>query len=100
MKTETEQEQLNGGEFPKTLTLSAGINITHTLELEIQLSLSLAQHFLFETHRASTHINPYRTRFFLSFSRCTTLNRLNISFSFYVFNYLHRNLTHNIYKTF
>jgi hypothetical protein len=29
-KTETEQEQSNGGEFPKMLTPSASIDITHT----------------------------------------------------------------------
>ncbi len=52
-KTETEREQSNGGEFPKTLTPSASIDITHTLELEHKLSRSLAQHFLFETFCAS-----------------------------------------------
>ena len=64
-KTETEREQSNGGEFPKTLTPSTSIDITHTLELEHELSLSLAQHFLFETHRAQ--FNP-ATHAFLFFS--------------------------------
>jgi hypothetical protein len=80
-KTEPEREQSNGGEFLKTLTPSASMDITHTLELEIQLSLSLAQHFLFETF-SCFKLDLYRTRFFLSFSRCTMLDHFNISFSY------------------
>jgi hypothetical protein len=52
MRTETEREQLNAGEFPKTYvdaererTLISRI----PLNSNIQLSLFLAQHFLFET---------------------------------------------------
>jgi hypothetical protein len=62
------------------------------LNLNIQLSLSLAQQFLFKTFRASK-IQPILHAFLSFFSRCTTLKRLNISFSIYEFYYLHRNLT-------
>jgi hypothetical protein len=91
-KTETEQEQSNAGEFPQTLTPSASIDITHNLELEMQLSLSLAQHFLFNTLFV-LQIEPISHAFLSFFSRCTMPDCLNISFSIYEFNYLHRNLT-------
>jgi hypothetical protein len=39
--------------IPEDVDAEPSIDITHTLELEIQLSLSIAQHFLFQTHRAS-----------------------------------------------
>jgi hypothetical protein len=83
--TETEREQSNAGEFPKTLTLSASIHRYHLesmpLNSNIQLSLSLAQHFLFETL-----FYPFSNKYssmtkyckFLSF--CTTLDRSNIYF--------------------
>jgi hypothetical protein len=90
MKTGTEREQSNGGEFPKTLMPSASINITHTLEHKMQLSLSLAfslrPFFVLQ-------IKPISHAFLSFFSRCTMLDCLNISFSIHEFNYLHRNLT-------
>jgi hypothetical protein len=79
MKTEAEREQSNGGEFPKTLTPSASIDITRTLELEhttlsiSRSTLSLWDLFVLQIKSSITRISSF-------FSRCTMLDRSNISF--------------------
>ncbi len=85
----------NPGNSPRRWRLAqAYIDITHALNSNIQLSRSLAQQFLFETFRAPK-FNPVSHTFLSFFSRCAMLERLNISFFIYEFNFLHRNLTLN-----
>ncbi len=96
-KTETEREQSNAGEFSNMLTPSASVHRYHACTYSnIQLSLSLAQQFLFETFLCFK-LNPVSHAFLSFFSGCTTLDRWNISFSLYEFNYLYGNLTYMIY---
>jgi hypothetical protein len=92
VRTRTEREQSNAGEFPKTLTPSASVHPYHayrSLNSNIQLSWSLAQQFLFETF-SCFKLKPISHAFLSFFSCCTTLEYF---FSIFKFNYLHRNLT-------
>jgi hypothetical protein len=95
-RIETEREQLNAREFPKTLTpLTPCASIhrcTHALELvHTTLSISCSTVSLWDLlcFQIWTH-----THAFLSFfPRCTTLIRSINLFLFTNFYYLHQNLT-------
>jgi hypothetical protein len=75
-KTETEREQSNAGEFPKTLTPIASNDITHTLQLEhitISISrstLSLWDFLCFKFKPNIVHISffPFCTTSFVSWA--------------------------------
>ncbi len=65
-KTETEREQSNAGEFPKTLTPSKH-RIMHTLNLKYDSLYLLLNTFSSRPFFDSQFYNSYRTHFFLSF---------------------------------
>ncbi len=96
MKTETEREQSNAGEFPKTLTPSASVHWYHAYPWtrtynSLYLSLNtFSLRPLFTRSRASIHLWPNIAEFFLSSQRLIVRIFL---FLFYEFHYLHRNLT-------
>jgi hypothetical protein len=91
-KTGTEREQLNGGEFPKTLTPSASIDIKHTLELE-HTTLSISLSTLSLRDPSGFKLNPVTHAFLSFFFFLYNARSFEYFFSIYEFNYLHRNLT-------
>jgi hypothetical protein len=97
-KTETEQEQSNGGEFPKTLTPSRAsisripLNSKYTISLYLSLNT-----FLFETHCFKLNPDIARISFFLFFC-CTTSFVSRAPFTKQIFWWL--NITKNYFTSF
>ncbi len=92
-RIETEWEQSNPGEFPKMLTPCESVHRYHactwtrTYKTTLSISRSTVSLRLFAL-QIQTNIACISF-----FSCCTTLERLNISFSIHEFYYLHWNLT-------
>jgi hypothetical protein len=83
-RTETEREQSNAGEFPKTLTPCARVHryIMHTLELEhTTISISRSTLSLRDPFYSFLSKYSFMTKYCKFFSFCTTLHCSNISFS-------------------